>query len=355
MLGGALGAAASREERVRLLAERFGLADGLSIEELEDPARYLLVEESRHDGGLWLSDAASAAEAAAIHDRNECAEDFEVVGLVDLDTGEVAAPVAMVTSFVEDPVAAAVEARRVLPRLQALFSKEVWQIRGSGAEFIEAVAAELASAGYDPEAYVPAADESRWGGADGEEWIEGIAAARRRAQARRPQMVEMSGMSMTGVGEPASFGIDEARLAELFAEKAEENDGPASLEQFSGESASAQLASLVYDAAAAGALVLPVVGGERIEVAIYANDDEYGMGLILAIRPKGFPSWWGAGLQVATTYEELDDYLGRDEQGMFDLGERAMREALDYVVVRANSLLGFLVRVASAAAGDAAA
>jgi hypothetical protein len=147
------------------------------------------------------------------------------------------------------------------------------------------------------------------------------------------------------------FAVDEAKLAELFAEKAEENEAPASLDQFSGESASAQLASLVYDAEAAGALVLPVVAGEAIEIALYANDDEYGLGLILAIRPKGFPSWWSAGMQLATTYEELDDYLERGEHGMFDLGEQSMRAALDYVVVRANSLLGPLTTLVSASTG----
>ena len=155
-------------------------------------------------------------------------------------------------------------------------------------------------------------------------------------------------------GEGPAFVLDEDKLAELFAEKAEEYEAPVSLEQFSGESASAQLAALVYDAEATGAIVRPVVGGAEIEIAVYPEDDEYGLGLFLGVRPRGDVPWWEIGMQLATIYEDLDDYLGRDGDGMFDLGEQAMRAALGYLLIRANHLLGFLALFAEARATPAA-
>ncbi|MDA8357316.1 MAG: hypothetical protein M0Z95_13730 [Actinomycetota bacterium] len=62
---------------------------------------------------------------------------------------------------------------RALGWLHALLSKEVWQIRGSAADLLGAIAAELARAGCDRAEYLPAADGPRW---DGEEWVEGDAA-----------------------------------------------------------------------------------------------------------------------------------------------------------------------------------
>ncbi len=58
------------------------------------------------------------------------------------------------------------------------------------------------------------------------------------------------------VAAPVRFLLDEAKLAEVFAEKVEDKEEPASLRQYSGESQSAQLASLVYDTQVAGVLVL---------------------------------------------------------------------------------------------------
>ncbi len=46
----------------------------------------------------WLSDAPSPADAAAIHDCNEYPGDWEIVGLADLDTGEVTEAVATRTT-----------------------------------------------------------------------------------------------------------------------------------------------------------------------------------------------------------------------------------------------------------------
>ena len=155
-------------------------------------------------------------------------------------------------------------------------------------------------------------------------------------------------------GEGPAFVLDEDKLAELFAEKAEEYGEPVSLAQFSGESVSAELASLVYDAEATGAIVRPVAGGAEIEIAVYPEDDEYGLGLFLSVRPRGDVPWWEIGMQLATTYEDLDDYLGRDGDGMFDLGEQAMRAALGYLLIRANHLLGFLAALAEARATPAA-
>jgi hypothetical protein len=176
-LVGDLGAAllvGDRATRVALIAEYYGLAAGLAVEELEDPARWLLVEESRYDGSVWLTDASSPEEAIAVHDQQECVEDWNVVGVVDLDTGEVVLPSATRTFLGDDPVEAAATARRALRRLQAVLSKEVWQIYGSAADLLDAIAVELARAGYDPAKYVPATDEPRW---EGEEWVEGDAAA----------------------------------------------------------------------------------------------------------------------------------------------------------------------------------
>jgi hypothetical protein len=158
---------------VALIATHYGLAAGLGIEDLKDPARWLLVEESRYDGSVWLTDAQSPEEAVAAHDQQEYAGDWNVVGVVDLDTGEVVLPSATRTFLGEDPVEQAATARRVLRRLQALLSKETWQLDGSGASFIEAIAGELARAGYDPAEYVPATDEPRW---EDEEWVEAGAA-----------------------------------------------------------------------------------------------------------------------------------------------------------------------------------
>ena len=162
-----------RAALVTLIATHYGLAAGLGIEDLKDPARWLLVEESRYDGSVWLTDAESPEEAVAAHDQQEYVEDWNVVGVVDLDTGEVIQPSATRTFLGADPVEQAVAARRVLRRLQALLSKEVWQIRGGAADLLEAIADELARGGYDPAAYLPAADEPRW---EGEELVEGGAA-----------------------------------------------------------------------------------------------------------------------------------------------------------------------------------
>ena len=78
------------------------------------------------------------------------------------------------TSAVMTRLPKPVDGGRALRRLHALLSKEVWQICGNAAELLEVIAAELACAGYDPAAYLPAADEPHWGG---EEWVEGDAAA----------------------------------------------------------------------------------------------------------------------------------------------------------------------------------
>ena len=118
--------------------------------------------------------------------------------------------------------------------------------------------------------------------------------------------------------------------------------------------ASAELAGLVYDAEATGAIVRPVVGGGEIDLVVYPEDDEFGLGLFLSVRPLGHVPWWEIGVQIATIYEELDDYLGRDGDGMFDRGEQAMRAALGYLLIRANHLLGFLAQFAEARATPAA-
>jgi hypothetical protein len=143
-------------------------------------------------------------------------------------------------------------------------------------------------------------------------------------------------------GGGAGFAVDEEQLAELFARLVAESGAPLSLDQFLGESESAQLATFVCDAVESGAVVLPVIGGEAIKVELYPNDDAGDLGLILGISPKGWPLWWRKDAQLATHYEDLGEYLDRGREGGFDLGERSMRAALDYVVLRANQLLGLL-------------
>ena len=135
------------------------------------------------------------------------------------------------------------------------------------------------------------------------------------------------------------FSIDKDKLAELFARLVASNAPPMSLDQFVGETETEQLASFVNEAQDTGALVQPVVAGAEIEIAIHPNDDADGCGLILGIRPLGPLSWWQPGTQLATGYEELDDYLERDSRGKYAFSEQAMRDALDYVVCRANGLL----------------
>ena len=55
--------------------------------ELDRTCRYLLVERSRYDGSHWLSSHASMANAADYHDGQEYPEDWNIVGLYDLETG----------------------------------------------------------------------------------------------------------------------------------------------------------------------------------------------------------------------------------------------------------------------------
>jgi hypothetical protein len=55
----------------------------------DDPAdTWLLVERSFYNGSFWLSTHPSAQEAADRHDRQESPEDWPVVVLVDLNTGD---------------------------------------------------------------------------------------------------------------------------------------------------------------------------------------------------------------------------------------------------------------------------
>ena len=72
-----------------LIAERYGLATGLAVEDLVRLECWLLVEEDRRDGRHWLSDEPSPEQAMSSH--TECLHrgDWHVAGVVDLDTGEV--------------------------------------------------------------------------------------------------------------------------------------------------------------------------------------------------------------------------------------------------------------------------
>jgi hypothetical protein len=56
--------------------------------QLDREAKYLLVERNLRAGGHWLSSHDSPATAADYHDRQEYAEEWEIVCLVDLESGE---------------------------------------------------------------------------------------------------------------------------------------------------------------------------------------------------------------------------------------------------------------------------
>lgn len=54
--------------------------------EIDRSHRYLLVEESRHDGTYWLTSHPSVAAAARYVDGQEHPEDWKTLGLYDLET-----------------------------------------------------------------------------------------------------------------------------------------------------------------------------------------------------------------------------------------------------------------------------
>ena len=91
-----------RSARITRIAERYGLATGLAVEDLARPERWLLVEENRLDGRLWLSDAPSPEQAMVRHAERPDHTDWYVAGVVDLDTGEVILFTKPVDGSVED-------------------------------------------------------------------------------------------------------------------------------------------------------------------------------------------------------------------------------------------------------------
>ncbi|MFP5319487.1 MAG: hypothetical protein ACLGI2_14495 [Acidimicrobiia bacterium] len=83
----------ARRRRVAELIGRHPLQDprqfGDPVAELAGAGRFLLVEVAhRHDGLHWMSAHDSPDDAAAYHDSQEYAEDWLIVTLVDLDTGD---------------------------------------------------------------------------------------------------------------------------------------------------------------------------------------------------------------------------------------------------------------------------
>jgi hypothetical protein len=81
----------ARRKRLAPLIERFPLQDPAQfadpVAELAAAGRFLLVEQSRYDARHFLSSHASPEQAAAYRDGQEYPEDWEIVTLVDLDTG----------------------------------------------------------------------------------------------------------------------------------------------------------------------------------------------------------------------------------------------------------------------------
>jgi hypothetical protein len=94
-LGGEVvsGLTEARKRRVAELVAAHPLQDPAQFRdvatELADAGRYLLVEVAhRHDGRHWMSGHDSPEAAARYHDGQEYADDWKIVTVVDLDTGE---------------------------------------------------------------------------------------------------------------------------------------------------------------------------------------------------------------------------------------------------------------------------
>jgi hypothetical protein len=63
--------------------------DDGGISSLDEDDRYLLVERNyRYGCGFWLTSVTSDADAGNYHVNQEYAEDWELILLVDLDTGQ---------------------------------------------------------------------------------------------------------------------------------------------------------------------------------------------------------------------------------------------------------------------------
>lgn len=78
----------TRETRVRALVEQYALHDPQWTAAEGHLSRFLLVERDTQDGPHWLSSHDSLEAAARELGAVEVAQDYLVVDLVDLDTGE---------------------------------------------------------------------------------------------------------------------------------------------------------------------------------------------------------------------------------------------------------------------------
>ena len=82
----------ARRRRVAELVERHPLQDpaqfGDPVAELAAAGRFLLVEKSRYDALHFLSAHDSPEQAAEYVDGQEYPDDWKIVTLVDLDTGD---------------------------------------------------------------------------------------------------------------------------------------------------------------------------------------------------------------------------------------------------------------------------
>lgn len=63
--------------------------DSLTSLEIDGKKRFVLVERSRYDGSFYCTDHSSKEDAASYHDNQESADDWTILALHDLDTGEV--------------------------------------------------------------------------------------------------------------------------------------------------------------------------------------------------------------------------------------------------------------------------
>lgn len=86
-------ARAARAERARLIIDKYepeavGTPLDVLAETLADEGRFVLVERSVYGPGHWITSWRTLGAAGEYHDGGEYPEDFLIVKLVDLDTGE---------------------------------------------------------------------------------------------------------------------------------------------------------------------------------------------------------------------------------------------------------------------------
>ena len=71
------------------LVEQYPPSDGWEVaEDADDDLPFVLIEASIYDGGHWLTRWVSLDAAADYHDGQEYPDDWDIVEVVDLSTGD---------------------------------------------------------------------------------------------------------------------------------------------------------------------------------------------------------------------------------------------------------------------------